>query len=145
MALFQQATQVTLGYLTADNKEVFYPHIYHIERLVEKIKGVQLFLTGAFCNPCSGPFSAPSKAMADCPYLHFPNTTATSFSFPLAQQTGYDLSTTGSLHTQWQWLTSHLIYWVLIPTSQFLFALILADTFQYFMHRAMHTRWLYSS
>ncbi|TVY94332.1 Sphinganine C4-monooxygenase [Lachnellula willkommii] len=145
MALFQQATQITLGYLTADDKEVFYPHVYHVERLVQNINAAQLFLTGVFCNPSSGPFSAPSKAIAICPNLHYSNTTATSFGSLLPQQTINDLVTAGSQHTQWQWLASQLIYWVLIPTFQFLFALILADTFQYFMHRAMHTRWLYKN
>lgn len=144
MALFQQATQITLGYLTADDKEVFYPHMYHVERLVQKINAAQLFLTRVFCN-LSGPVSLPSKAIAICPNLQYSNTSATNFGFLLPQQAVYDPVTAGSQHTQWQWLASQFIYWVLIPTSQFLFALILADTFQYFMHRAMHTRWLYSS
>ncbi|KMU82217.1 sphingosine hydroxylase [Coccidioides immitis H538.4] len=39
-----------------------------------------------------------------------------------------------------------MIYWYLIPAFQFLFAVFFVDTWQYFLHRAMHlNKWLYTT
>lgn len=144
MALFQQFTQITLGYLTADDKEVFYPHDYHISILVQKVQAAQLLFVRIFCNAIRGPISTNFEALAFCPNAQPFNTTVGDFSDLLGQQTIQNSFEAGSQSTEWQWLVSALLYWVIIPTSQFLFAFVLADTFQYFMHRAMHTKWLYS-
>lgn len=46
----------------------------------------------------------------------------------------------------WELNGAKLIYWVLIPSIQFLVAIFALDTWQYFLHRAMHmNRWLYST
>ena len=45
---------------------------------------------------------------------------------------------------QWEILLAKLIYWVVVPAIQFAFAIIIVDTWQYFLHRAMHmNKWLY--
>lgn len=37
------------------------------------------------------------------------------------------------------------MYWILVPLFQYVAAMVLADTFQYFTHRAFHVnKWLYS-
>ena len=42
-------------------------------------------------------------------------------------------------------LTARLLYWVVVPLFQYISAMVLADTFQYFTHRAFHVnKWLYS-
>ena len=46
----------------------------------------------------------------------------------------------------WEVIFAKLIYWVLIPALQFGFAILVVDTWQYFLHRAMHmNRWLYTT
>lgn len=46
----------------------------------------------------------------------------------------------------WELLVGKLIYWVVIPALQFAAAILIVDTWQYFLHRAMHmNRWLYST
>ncbi|EAW07159.1 sphingosine hydroxylase [Aspergillus clavatus NRRL 1] len=46
--------------------------------------------------------------------------------------------------TNWELLTASFIYWYLIPALQFTWAILVVDTWQYFLHRAMHmNRWLY--
>jgi sphinganine C4-monooxygenase len=46
---------------------------------------------------------------------------------------------------QWELAVAGIIYWYLVPTLQFLFAIVFVDTWQYFLHRAMHmNKWLYS-
>ena len=44
----------------------------------------------------------------------------------------------------WEMATANFIYWYFIPTLQFAWAIAVLDTWQYFLHRAMHlNRWLY--
>ena len=46
----------------------------------------------------------------------------------------------------WELNLASAIYWVLIPTLQFGLAVLVVDTWQYFLHRAMHmNKWLYST
>lgn len=45
----------------------------------------------------------------------------------------------------WELMFASAIYWVLIPAVQFTVAILVVDTWQYFLHRAMHVnKWLYS-
>ena len=44
-----------------------------------------------------------------------------------------------------QLMIAKCVYWMLVPLFQYICAMILADTFQYFTHRAFHVnKWLYS-
>lgn len=44
----------------------------------------------------------------------------------------------------WELSVASFIYWYLIPSLQFILAVSILDTWQYFLHRAMHlNRWLY--
>ncbi|KAA8651393.1 hypothetical protein EYZ11_012685 [Aspergillus tanneri] len=44
----------------------------------------------------------------------------------------------------WELATANFIYWYFIPALQFIWGLCVVDTWQYFLHRAMHlNRWLY--
>ncbi|OJI96781.1 hypothetical protein ASPVEDRAFT_23771 [Aspergillus versicolor CBS 583.65] len=46
--------------------------------------------------------------------------------------------------TPWEMSLASFIYWFLIPGMQFTWAICVVDTWQYFLHRAMHlNRWLY--
>lgn len=46
---------------------------------------------------------------------------------------------------RWEILASETIYWVIVPIVQFFVAIAIVDTWQYFLHRAMHmNKWLYS-
>ncbi|KMP07143.1 sphingosine hydroxylase [Coccidioides immitis RMSCC 2394] len=47
---------------------------------------------------------------------------------------------------RWELSLASMIYWYLIPAFQFLFAVFFVDTWQYFLHRAMHlNKWLYTT
>ncbi|KAH8815742.1 sphinganine hydroxylase-like protein Sur2 [Xylogone sp. PMI_703] len=44
----------------------------------------------------------------------------------------------------WEMFVAKAIYWVIVPAIQFMTAILVVDTWQYFLHRAMHmNRWLY--
>lgn len=46
----------------------------------------------------------------------------------------------------WELQAANVIYWYLVPAFQFVFAILVVDTWQYFWHRAMHmNKWLYST
>lgn len=45
----------------------------------------------------------------------------------------------------WEMLAASAIYWYIVPAIQFTVAVFFVDTWQYFLHRAMHmNKWLYS-
>lgn len=45
----------------------------------------------------------------------------------------------------WEMTVAKALYWYLIPALQFGLAILVVDTWQYFLHRAMHmNKWLYS-
>ena len=45
----------------------------------------------------------------------------------------------------WEIKLASAIYWFLVPAIQFSLAILVVDTWQYFLHRAMHmNKWLYS-
>ncbi|CAG8135610.1 unnamed protein product [Penicillium olsonii] len=46
--------------------------------------------------------------------------------------------------TGWELAAAGFIYWYFVPALQFMLAISIVDTWQYFLHRAMHlNRWLY--
>jgi sphinganine C4-monooxygenase len=46
--------------------------------------------------------------------------------------------------TSWELALGGFIYWYFVPALQFMLAISIVDTWQYFLHRAMHlNRWLY--
>ena len=46
----------------------------------------------------------------------------------------------------WEVVTAQALYWYIIPALQFGLAIFVVDTWQYFLHRAMHmNKWLYST
>jgi sphinganine C4-monooxygenase len=45
----------------------------------------------------------------------------------------------------WEMLVAKIMYWYAVPAAQFMLAIFIVDTWQYFLHRAMHmNKWLYS-
>jgi sphinganine C4-monooxygenase len=45
----------------------------------------------------------------------------------------------------WEIFAASAIYWYIVPIFQFAVAIVFVDTWQYFLHRAMHmNKWLYS-
>lgn len=47
--------------------------------------------------------------------------------------------------TSWETYTAKAIYWCIIPGLQYALAICIMDTWQYFLHRGMHSnKWLYS-
>lgn len=65
-------------------------------------------------------------------------------SFPIMASVVSGTSFTNTL-TTWELTAAKIIYWAVIPFLQFFVAIIWVDTWQYFLHRAMHmNRFLYN-
>jgi sphinganine C4-monooxygenase len=46
----------------------------------------------------------------------------------------------------WELLVARFVYWYGVPAFQFVFGICVVDTWEYFLHRAMHmNRWLYGT
>jgi len=57
------------------------------------------------------------------------------------------LEATGSVpaFATWEMVVAKAIYWYIVPVMQLFLAVVVLDTWQYFLHRAMHmNKWLYS-
>lgn len=53
---------------------------------------------------------------------------------------------TAPAFASWELLAAKAIYHLLIPACQFMLAIMIVDTWQYFLHRAMHmNKWLYTT
>jgi sphinganine C4-monooxygenase len=66
--------------------------------------------------------------------------------YPLLS-TGLDLATGSAVpaFASWEIFVAKAMYWYIIPAFQFWVAVLFVDTWQYFLHRAMHmNKWLYS-
>jgi sphinganine C4-monooxygenase len=62
-------------------------------------------------------------------------------------EVGLDVLTGSPVPTfaAWEMLVARAIYYYIVPALQFALAIFIVDTWQYFLHRAMHmNRWLYS-
>lgn len=58
---------------------------------------------------------------------------------------GTDAAAAVPAFAAWEMFMAKTIYWYLIPAVRFGVAIFLLDTWQYFLHRAMHmNKWLYS-
>ncbi|KAF8533122.1 fatty acid hydroxylase superfamily-domain-containing protein [Trichophaea hybrida] len=49
-------------------------------------------------------------------------------------------------HQDWRWSVAEIVYWYMMPVVRLWVAIFILDTWQYFMHRAMHeSKWLYKT
>ena len=145
-ALIQQVAQCLLGYLTAAT-EPFVPHDYGIALWAQKIRYI-----GIIVRELTRHAGLDMKwIITDSQDYGVAYTAA--FAQDIWSSHISNLSQVVAEHTDgptanfsaWEILTASLLYWVLVPLFQYISAMVLADTFQYFTHRAFHVnKWLYS-
>jgi sphinganine C4-monooxygenase len=47
---------------------------------------------------------------------------------------------------EWEMMVARSLYWVIVPALQFFVAIVMLDTWQYFLHRLMHmNKWMYTT
>lgn len=64
-----------------------------------------------------------------------------SLAMALDEMTGSPVPTFAA----WELFAAKALYWFVVPALQFMLAITIMDTWEYFLHRAMHmNKWLYS-
>lgn len=145
-ALLQQAAQCLLGYIMADDSEQFVPHEYAIAEWAKSLRYIGTRATGwiqyfAFqstwtANEFKSHPAAPLAAVLQDPYI------AHSCNSSQGAVPGSVMPTMP--FSAWDIIIAKTVYWVVVPLLQYVCAMVLADTFQYFTHRAFHVnKWLY--
>ncbi|KAL8884210.1 MAG: hypothetical protein Q9215_007692 [Flavoplaca cf. flavocitrina] len=145
-ALIQQAAQCTLGYLMADDSEQFVSPEYAVALWAQRLRNIEVMVTR--CVPYIGylwPWAAyesngsgyaSSSAIREGTLGNLLSNTTQAFDTSQMAPTPF---------TSQEILFANAMYWVLVPFFQYIAAMVLADTFQYFTHRAFHVnKWLYS-
>ena len=145
-ALIQQAAQCLLGYLMADDTEQFVSPQYAIALWAQRLRHVQLLF-----------FQGVQSVGLNLPWIMSASEwwkPTTSFAFSQDPSRGFLRVSTQLVaksadialpYTSNELMFAKVIYWILFPLAQYLSAMVLADTFQYFTHRAFHVnKWLYS-
>ena len=145
-ALIQQAAQCLLGYLTAV-REPFVPHNYGVALWAQKIHSFGIVAREAMryigldlewvLNESQGYGIGYTTAFAqDTWSCHISN---------LSRVVGEHTNQPTVNFSAWELMAARLLYWIVVPLFQYISAMVLADTFQYFTHRAFHVnKWLYS-
>lgn len=131
--VIQQVVQTLFGIALAafDGPQMIGKEEYNISLWARRIRVAQK------CVPVVlGAAGLDAKALAD----RFGTSHATLASV-LAGGT-----TTDAMFAQWELLAAQTIYHAIIPAFQFLLAICIVDTWQYFLHRAMHmNKYLYTT
>ena len=146
-ALIQQAGQIILGYLMADNTEVFYSDSYSIAVWAQRIRQIQFSMLHLihYFGFTSG-WAAQTSAGSEALFVNQALQKSAGVCLQNSSQAAYAGCTAAAASfTRWEWATAEILYWVVVPTLQYVAAMALADSFQYFTHRAFHVnKWLYS-
>lgn len=143
-ALFQQVMQLILGILLDDSQDFTGDEDYRIAVWATKIRAAQklipslLAVLGVDAKGLAGRIARSHPILAgSIAGGIYPDLTRT------VSLAGKQMLT--AAFADWEITTAKIIYWVLVPAFQFSATVFLADTWQYFTHRAMHVnKWLYS-
>jgi sphinganine C4-monooxygenase len=130
--IVQQIVQTLFGVAIAwwDPPEMMGKEQYDIAVWALRLRVAQSYLPAAF-----GLIGVDSVRLATKSYQHYP-TVAAVIGGGAYQSPGF---------ASWELQAGWLIYHVLVPFLQFSIAIVLVDTWQYFVHRAMHmNKFLYT-
>ena len=131
----------------ADDGEQFIPHEYAIAEWAQTIRRLESHATGWMQYLANG-----SNWTMNEPKVYQVASTAASLQNSYNSHNGNFSQATipqsvllATLLSAFDIALAKAIYWVLVPLLQYACAVVLADTFQYFTHRAFHVnKWLYS-
>ena len=131
----------------ADDGEQFIPHEYAIAEWAQTIHRIESHATGwmqCLANGSSWTTNEAKvyQAASSAAFLRNPYNSHSGNSSQATIPQSVLLATSFSA---FDLVVAKAVYWVLVPLLQYACAMVLADTFQYFTHRAFHVnKWLYS-
>ena len=131
----------------ADDTELFYSDHYNVAVWVQRVRHIQSYMGHlihylGFTSGWAAKTYAGSEAVFGNPALQ----KSIGLCLHNSSEAAYARCTAAAApFPRWEWATAEMIYWVIVPTLQYVTAMALADSFQYFTHRAFHVnKWLYS-
>ncbi|KAL9601434.1 MAG: hypothetical protein Q9219_002500 [cf. Caloplaca sp. 3 TL-2023] len=140
-ALIQQAAQCILGFLMADDTEQLVSPDYAIALWAQRLRFVEIRIVHFLSFAAWG--NGGSKTLGKSLPLVVRQDTFGGFLNNATQPAVYSADQ-AAVFSPKELVFAKTMYWVLIPLFQYMAAMILADTFQYFTHRAFHVnKWLY--
>ncbi|KZF23996.1 hypothetical protein L228DRAFT_227865 [Xylona heveae TC161] len=145
--LLQQVVQTAFGIAMAavEPDDVFGKEDYDIAVWARRLRGAQRLIPNLLSLFGVDALGSASKLGAAHPILagalsggNYPSLTQT-----IMMATGEEAVVPA--FANWELTVAKAIYWVGIPALQFFFGALIIDTWQYWLHRIMHTNpWLYS-
>ena len=145
-ALFQQICQCTLGYLTAA-EEQFVSHEYAIATWAQMIRYIGDFaIQWTRYIGLDLPWIAhDSRGYGSAFPATFGQDTYSRSIGNLSQVVQPQTALVPMQFSAGETFIAKILYWILVPLFQYIAVMVLADTMQYFTHRAFHVnKWLYS-
>lgn len=145
--LIQEAVQTVVGLLLGitEPEDTFGKENYHVASWARRIriaqKAIPRLLSVVGVNP---------KGLADNLAQSFPMLSGAILGgqYPLlnsAAAFGDASPTAAPSFAAWEVSVASALYWYIVPVLQFIVGMLIVDTWQYFLHRAMHmNKWLYS-
>ncbi|KAL8785678.1 MAG: hypothetical protein Q9213_003237 [Squamulea squamosa] len=145
-ALIQQVAQCSLGYLMADDTEQFVSPEYAIALWVQRLRYVGMMIA-RWLPYTSHAWSWPVYALKGSGSTPQPAPWQDALGDLIGNSTQASSASELGLapFTPQELILAKAMYWILVPLFQYISAMALADTFQYFTHRAFHVnKWLYT-
>ena len=144
--LIQQAVQTVVGIIIGltEPEATSGKENYDIAVWARRIRFAQRFIPGLLASVGVNP-----NGLADNLALSYPVLSGAilggQYSSLKVIATGNGDQTTIPSFAVWEVSVASGIYWYIIPILQFALGIMIVDTWQYFLHRAMHmNKWLYS-
>jgi sphinganine C4-monooxygenase len=142
--VIQQVIQTAFGVLMDmfDEAPMYGKDDYNVAWYAQKIRVAQRAIP--FCLALVGlnPMALASKVSASQPILAGALAGGQYGLFQTMSVAGKE--TVVPAFASWEMTVAKIVYWYGVPALQFLFGILIVDTWEYFLHRAMHlNKWLY--
>lgn len=133
-------TIVGIGLAMAEPEEYVGKDDYNVAVWAQRLRMVQRFVPKLLAVT-----GVDAKALGERVVMRSPSLAAVlaGGQYPWLMKMTGEMPTPG--FASWEMSVAKAIYWFVIPAIQFGLAILIVDTWQYFLHRAMHmNKWLYS-
>jgi sphinganine C4-monooxygenase len=145
--IFQQIVQTIFGVLMSllDDEPTFGKDDYNVAWYAQSIRVAQRAIPPVLATIGLNPAALASKMTTSHPILAGA-LSGGRYSGLLQTMTVAGQETLVPTFAAWELTLANILYWYGIPALQFYIGVLIVDTWEYFLHRAMHmNKWLYTT
>jgi sphinganine C4-monooxygenase len=145
--IIQQVIQTVFGVVMSliDDEPMFGKDDYNVAWYAQMIRVAQRAIPPVLATVGLNPAALASKVTASQPMLAGA-LSGGRYSGLLQKVTISGQETLVPAFAAWELTAAKFLYWVGIPALQFYIGVLIVDTWEYFLHRAMHmNKWLYGT